>query len=293
MRITAFSCYTCKNSCQGINVDKKLQTFFIIFVIVLAFVVGIAVIAYSRVMTESDIVLNTWLDNMINGTSGGNAAPQETEVQVTPEPTPTPEPEPTPTPEPVYPIVHLEGAVDLREYLPEAQFDIMNATERNPTGEPLYPPVPLLEEHTAERLKRAYDTFLADGYVLRIIDGYRPVSAQQKLFDVVRNTLYVSNPKQGISWHNIGKAVDITLCHADTGEELEFPSPIHTLDSTSSRNNRDYWDPVVRRNVDYLTNVMTSCGFTTISTEWWHFQDESYTPYMDRDLDLYMLSLAG
>jgi D-alanyl-D-alanine dipeptidase len=42
----------------------------------------------------------------------------------------------------------------------------------------------------------------------------------------------------------------------------------------------------VKENVDYLTNVMESCGFTTISTEWWHFNDSDKNIFMVLDYDL-------
>ncbi|MBQ5489393.1 MAG: hypothetical protein IIT77_01465, partial [Oscillospiraceae bacterium] len=50
--------------------------------------------------------------------SEGQALPSVAEA-----PSPEPTPEITPTPEPVS-YVHIPHAVDLREYLPDAQFDI-------------------------------------------------------------------------------------------------------------------------------------------------------------------------
>ena len=38
-----------------------------------------------------------------------------------------------------------------------------------------------------------------------------------------------------------------------------------------------------RRNVDYMTEVMVSCGFDYINSEWWHFQDTEIESYLPTD----------
>ena len=49
---------------------------------------------------------------------------------------------------------------------------------------------------------------------LKLFDCYRPRPAQQKLWDIVPDEKYVTNPAKG-SMHNRGLAVDITLINKE------------------------------------------------------------------------------
>lgn len=52
------------------------------------------------------------------------------------------------------------------------------------------------------------------GYSLIVYDAARPLSVQQKMWDVVKGTskyIYVSNPSRGGGLHNYGLAVDISI----------------------------------------------------------------------------------
>ena len=216
--------------------------------------------------------------------SEGQALPSVAEA-----PSPEPTPEITPTPEPVS-YVHIPHAVDLREYLPDAQFDIINATENNVTGRILYPAIPLMEEESAALLKEAYEIFKADGYTMVIYDAYRPKSAQKALYDIVKDHRFIADPYTSRSWHNLGRAVDISLAHSETGELLEMPSPMHTFNESAMRRFHDSWSPEVRQNVDYMTDVMTSCGFGTITSEWWHFEYTGSGYFLEDDMDLEFLA---
>lgn len=164
------------------------------------------------------------------------------------------------------------GAVDLRALLPRAQFDLLFASPNNVTGHALYPPVPLLENHTADMLYEAYQIFLEDGYLLKIYDAYRPLSAQYALFDAVQDVRFIADPENWGSWHQRGRAVDISLVDLNTGEELEMPTPMHTFTTTAMRTRSSRWSDQARANVDYMTEVMTGVGFGIIDTEWWHFE---------------------
>lgn len=164
------------------------------------------------------------------------------------------------------------GAVDLRALLPQARFELLFASPNNITGRALYPAVPLLETHTANMLYQAYQTFLEDGYLLKVYDAYRPISAQFALYDIVQDTRFIADPNHWGSWHQRGRAVDISLISMETGEELEMPTAMHTFDMSASRTRSSRWSETARQNVDYMTRVMTEAGFGTIQTEWWHFE---------------------
>ena len=70
----------------------------------------------------------------------------------------------------------------------------------------------------------------------------------------------------GLSRHNFGVALDLTLANAD-GKDLTMQTSMHDLSwySISKRNNT---------NANTLYNIMTGAGFHNIFSEWWHFQDD-------------------
>lgn len=184
------------------------------------------------------------------------------------------------------PYAQYPGAVDLREYLPGLEFDILFASANNITGHAMYAPVPVLETETAEMLKAAYEQFRQDGYTIKICDAYRPLSAQQELYAAVRDTNYIADPGRGGSWHQRGRAVDITLVDLATGQELEMPSAMHTFSVEASRSRREAWSDTVKANVDYMTKVMQEAGFQIIGTEWWHYENTAQGNYLDKQIDL-------
>lgn len=167
--------------------------------------------------------------------------------------------------------VHAE-LVDVRLYVPDAEIFQIFATDNNVTEAPLYRrPVPVLQRSMAEKLRDAAAEFAEDGYTIKIYDVYRPYSVQFILYDIVKNGSYISNPYKGASNHNRAGAIDMTLIGPD-GVELDFPTPMHTFDSTANRNCKT-WTEEQSKNVDYMTEVMERHGFKRISSEWWHFSD--------------------
>ena len=181
--------------------------------------------------------------------------------------------------------VTYPNAVDLRQVLPDSDFELLFASNRNVTHHSLYPAIPLLEAATADMLLEAEKIFEKDGYRIKIYDAYRPKRAQFELYDVVNDNRYIANPYNGNSWHNLGRAVDMSLTRIDTGEELRMPTPMHTFNSSASRYSSASWAEEVRENVDYMTSVMESVGFNTISTEWWHFENKNAGNSLPNELD--------
>ena len=71
----------------------------------------------------------------------------------------------------------------------------------------------------------------------------------------------------GISRHNLGVALDMTLEYIETGDELVMQTDMHDLSWYSARAQNN-------ENAKLLSDIMTSAGFNVISSEWWHFQDD-------------------
>jgi len=181
--------------------------------------------------------------------------------------------------------VELDGAVDLRVFMPTADFELLFASSNNITGEAMYPAIPLLEKETAQMLAQAQEIFRADGYSIKIYDAYRPKTAQYKLYDIVQDSRFIADPYRGQSWHQLGRAVDMSLIDMATGKELEMPTPMHTFDVSASRNHTETWSDTAKENSAYMTEVMTSVGFGTITTEWWHFENTAAGNYLNNNID--------
>lgn len=167
--------------------------------------------------------------------------------------------------------VELDGAIDLRVYMPGAEFDLQLSSEDNVTGTALYPAIPLLETSTAQMLMEAYKAFNQAGYAIKIYDAYRPASAQAQLEAA---TSYATD---GALMHSLGRAVDISLVDRANGRELRMPTAVHEFGETAARSSSDSWENNLRHNVDYLTGVMEAAGFQTVNGEWWHFENPGET----------------
>ena len=163
--------------------------------------------------------------------------------------------------------------------------------------------VPLLYP-TAKKLVTACEAALEKGYRLKIYDAFRPNVATNEIYNLTYQILNNELPEEsvtgelavnyqqdeetpatylmlmtngtyqlthflakGVSRHNLGVALDLTLEVADTRREVAMQSEIHDLSwySVTSRNNS---------NARLLASIMKGAGFASLSSEWWHFQDD-------------------
>ena len=182
--------------------------------------------------------------------------------------------------------------VDLRRVVPTAEYYIFMATEENFTKKRQYDrDLALLQNSTAQKLLKAQQKAEADGYRLKIYDCYRPRSVQYKLWEIVPNSKYVGDPRQG-SNHNRGAAVDLTF--TKDGVELDMPTGVDDYtDGLCERSQSGKWSEEQRNNVAYLTNLMESCGFTRLSTEWWHYDDTDKGLFPLSDLDFKTVKMSA
>ena len=164
------------------------------------------------------------------------------------------------------------------------QVSLMYARADNFTGKVLYDDLreAYLHPKAAKALAKAQKRLkeLRPDLSLKIYDAARPMSIQQKMYDVVKNTpkyFYVSNPKNGGGLHNYGMAVDITLCRAETGDTITMGTKV---DHMSTASHIDQEEQLVknhrisreaRKNRELLREVMRYAGFSPLRTEWWHF----------------------
>lgn len=177
-----------------------------------------------------------------------------------------------------------EPLVDIADVDPRIVVDVRYATKNNFMRRVLYPVGRvLLRESVARRLARVQDELAGMGLGLKVYDGYRPLSVQKEMWEVLPDPNYVADPAKG-SRHNRGAAVDLTLIDAK-GQELEMPSG---YDDFSESAHADYagGSETARRNRDLLIKTMEKQGFTVLKTEWWHFDAPGWERYSVLDIPL-------
>lgn len=162
-----------------------------------------------------------------------------------------------------------DDIVDVRSLDSTIVLDIRYATDNNFTKKVLYPVAKAkLRREAAESLASVQRELKQQGLGLKIYDGYRPLSIQWKLWEVVPDSNYVADPRKG-SRHNRGAAVDLTIIDS-LGNELEMPTPYDDFTEKAWHTYDDLSD-AVKKNRALLKDVMTRHGFQPIKSEWWHY----------------------
>ena len=132
------------------------------------------------------------------------------------------EPPETAAPQPPFSEPEDADFVRVRDYLPEVLQQLPYATADNFTGRRIYDfSEVFLRYGTVKKLRSVCEELAEQGLNLKIWDGFRPVSAQFKLWEVCPDDTYVADPNQGFSSHSRGNTVDVTLVDMD-GSEIEI-----------------------------------------------------------------------
>ncbi len=170
--------------------------------------------------------------------------------------------------------------INIKSVIPDAILDIKYATSDNITGKPVYEaPLCLIRPELANALKRADDELKTHGFRLLFWDCYRPYSLQRVFYDAaVKKGLahLFANPRRG-SNHNRGMAVDVGLVAMD-GTKVDLPTKFDDL-SKQARSNAKLKNKQAQRNRELLKKIMKKNGFTTIRSEWWHFNYKNALRY--------------
>jgi zinc D-Ala-D-Ala dipeptidase len=160
--------------------------------------------------------------------------------------------------------------------------EIRYATKYNFTGELLYPfPAAFLHRNAATSLEKVQEHLARSGLGLKVWDGYRPLSVQQKMWDLIRDERYVSNPAKNQGRHTRGTAVDVTLVDK-RGRELPMPTD---FDDFTEKAHSDWpgASTVQKDNRALLEAAMTRFGFEIYPYEWWHFDFHGWQSYPPLD----------
>ena len=192
------------------------------------------------------------------------------------------------TPTPV--VCHLEdsirdaGLVDVQFVNPDIRVYLRYSTRNNFLKKEMYGCLDhaYLQTMAAQKLDTAQQLLSGVDSNLHLLvwDAARPRSVQWKMWNTLQMPFnekkrFVSNPKNG-SIHNYGCAVDLTLC-TSSGELLDMGTDFDYFGKAASAS--DEWELVQEKvlteeqfdNRKLLRNVMLKAGFTTINSEWWHF----------------------
>lgn len=176
------------------------------------------------------------------------------------------------------------GLVDLQTVIPDVVVEMPYATPHNFTGERLYPANrAFLVEPVAQALASAAELLRAQGYRFKILDAYRPLSVQRKLWEKNPDRNFVAHPSTG-SRHNRGASVDLTLITLD-GNEVEMPSLYDEFGAKAGAFQKGL-PPAVEANLKILQQAMQTAGFNLLASEWWHFDHPGYKDFPLLDIPL-------
>lgn len=175
--------------------------------------------------------------------------------------------------------------VEVRKDTNLFELDIRYATTSNFTKEVLYDCAKcfLLPEVTEAILNAGY-YFCDRGYKIKFFDCYRPLSVQKQMWKKVPNPIYVADPAKG-SVHNRGAAVDLTLVTLE-GKEINMGTDYDFFGRAAHTDNFNLPEHVLE-NRKLLQEGMKVFGFSTIQSEWWHFNffPKSRSPILDIPFD--------
>lgn len=210
--------------------------------------------------------------------------PETSVPTVSPAETPPAETLPTETEPAPLPTPGEDDLVRVADYIPSIAQGLAYATNDNFTGQVIYNfSNAYLRYGAVRRLAQAQELLAEQGLGLKIWDGFRPLSAQEALWEICPDPRYVSNPETGKCSHCRGSAVDVTLIDLATGQELDMPTG---FDDFTSRADRDYSDctETEQANALLLEQIMAQCGFSGYWAEWWHYSIPEEYP-IDEDFD--------
>jgi zinc D-Ala-D-Ala dipeptidase len=183
--------------------------------------------------------------------------------------------------------------VDVRVLNPTIVIDIRYATTNNFTKQQLYASGKrcFMRRSAAQKLDSAQRELMTMGLGLKIFDGYRPLSAQKKMWAIVPDENYVANPARG-SRHNRGAAVDLTLVRwetkpdgSSTATELLMPTPFDDFTTNAAHSTVTGLPAEAIRNRFLLRSIMEKHGFSALPSEWWHYDEVGWQRYGILDID--------
>ena len=177
------------------------------------------------------------------------------------------------------------GLVRVRDYAPKVMVDLKYNSTDNFVGVDMYGGLndAYLRPHMAERLRKAQvilEREYSPDYRIIIYDAARPLSAQRRMYDLVKGTplkVYVASPHRG-GRHNYGVAVDLSIWDLSQGEPLDMGGDFDQFDAVSHVGQEDRLvrtgkiSAAAQKNRQMLYSVMRRVGLVPYRREWWHYE---------------------
>lgn len=158
--------------------------------------------------------------------------------------------------------------------------------------------IPFVRERVAEMCREASER-LPEGYGLSLIEGWRPLARQQRIYDFFWRAATEAFPDRDYAalrrtvcrWvaptdrpappgHCTGAAVDVWLTDAN-GESLDVSSPYDRFQAAPTYSLG--LSEEASRNRTILVETMLAVGFSNCRDEWWHYSwgDAGWAVRMD------------
>jgi len=159
--------------------------------------------------------------------------------------------------------------------------------------------IPFVRQTVAEMCERAAH-HLPPGYHLGLVEGWRPIERQQRIYDSLWNFAKESYPERDHAslrrtvcrfvaptdqkappGHCTGAAVDVWLVD-DAGETMDVSSPFQRFGAPATYSTGLTEDAL--RNRMILVEAMLAVGFSNCRDEWWHYSwgDAGWAVRMDK-----------
>lgn len=178
------------------------------------------------------------------------------------------------------------GLVDIKSLDPAIVVDLKYASTDNFVGENVYSDLrkAYLEPELAACVGRVQKHLrkLYSGYSLVIFDAARPLSVQQRMFQLVQGTpqaIYVADPETSHrgGFHNYGMAVDLSIMDdkgrlLDMGTSFDFFGEEAHVGAEVALLKKNKISREAYKNRMLLYYLMGNEGLVPYEFEWWHYQ---------------------
>lgn len=192
-----------------------------------------------------------------------------------------------------------EPLVNVRDYNEEVLIDMEAESKQS---QKLRRDTCYVRETVGLMLSQA-QSLLPKGIKIKIIDGFRPIEAQEKIFAQVYSQIkkrnsqktekeilketekMVANPKT-VPPHTTGGAVDVTLVKGK--KDMKMGTRINALTPKAATDDQAI-SREAQNNRKLLKKVMKKVGFVNYPLEWWHFSygDRMWACYKRKKQALY------
>lgn len=175
-----------------------------------------------------------------------------------------------------------QGFSDIRSIDDSIIVDLKYATEDNFTGKKIYDfKNAIARTGSCKKLAAANEEVKALGYRIKIWDAYRPVYAQEALWEAYPDPNFVAMPDPTCS-HELGVTFDVTLCDLN-GNEMIMQS---SFDDFSERAYRSFKrSDEEEKYYKILNDAMVNAGFVGYFAEWWDYTDIDECNYVPMQVD--------